>query len=59
MYTNSRASTDIAASQVDKYKVMLGLAAGEVSEESLAGWIRDHLPPGDDAAVHKPMARYG
>ena len=50
---------DIAASQEDKYEVMLGLAAGEVTEEGLARWIRDHLAPGDDDSVHEPTASYG
>jgi death-on-curing protein len=26
--------------------IMLGLAAGEIGEEELANWIRDHLPEG-------------
>ena len=33
-----------APSQAEATQIMLGLAAGDVSEESLARWIRDRLP---------------
>jgi death on curing protein len=29
----------------DAIRVMLALAAGELSEDKLAGWLRDHLAP--------------
>lgn len=36
----------LTASPAEATVMILGLAAGEVSEESLARWIRDHLAPG-------------
>ena len=36
-------SVDIEASEKDKYVTFLKLAAGELSEEALADWIRSHL----------------
>jgi death-on-curing protein len=35
-----------APDQAQSTKIMLALAAGEVSEESLARWIRDNWPKG-------------
>ena len=35
--------TDLTASGTDKYGTMMRLAAGELSEEALAGWIRAHM----------------
>lgn len=35
-----------APSQEEATTMMLGLAAGEISESALARWIRDNLPPG-------------
>jgi death-on-curing protein len=35
--------TDLAASGADKYDTMVRLAAGGMSEEALAGWIRAHI----------------
>lgn len=34
---------DVSASQEEKYRAVFGLAAGEVSEEAFAQWLRDHL----------------
>lgn len=34
---------DLTASGTDKYDAMMRLAAGEMSEEALAGWIRAHM----------------
>ena len=33
---------DLKATQVEKYQTFLALAAGELSESDLAGWIRNH-----------------
>lgn len=33
----------IAATQIEKYELILGLAEGNVSEEMLADWIRTHM----------------
>lgn len=35
-----------APSQNEATVIMMGLAAGEISEAALARWIRDNLPPG-------------
>jgi len=35
----------LVATQVDAARVMLGLAAGQVSEAELAEWVRAHLEP--------------
>jgi death-on-curing protein len=37
-------NVDFDASPAEATAIMLGLAAGEVSEESLARWIRDNWP---------------
>jgi len=34
---------DLAATQEEKYLTFLRLAAGELTEEELAHWLRDHL----------------
>ena len=34
---------DIQASSEEKYQIWLALAAGKLSEEELASWIREHL----------------
>ncbi len=34
---------DLTASGTDKYKIFMALAAGELSEDALAEWIRDAL----------------
>ncbi|MDQ4060013.1 MAG: type II toxin-antitoxin system death-on-curing family toxin [Pseudomonadota bacterium] len=34
---------DIAADQATRLQVWLGLAAGRISEEDLAGWFREHI----------------
>lgn len=34
---------DLVASPEEKYRMFLGLAAGQVSEADFAGWIREHL----------------
>ncbi len=34
---------DLAASGADKYDTMMRLAAGDLSETELAGWIRAHI----------------
>ena len=36
---------DMEASQVEKYLTFINLAAGRVTEEDLAAWIRDRLRP--------------
>ena len=35
--------SDLVASPEDKYRMWLGLAAGQVRETELAPWIREHL----------------
>lgn len=35
--------TDLAATQEEKYSTFLALAAGALSEEELAAWVRAHL----------------
>lgn len=37
---------DFVVPEAEAAAAILGLAAGEISEESLARWIRDRLPPG-------------
>lgn len=34
---------DLVATQEEKYSTFLALAAGELSEEDLANWLRNHL----------------
>jgi death-on-curing protein len=34
---------DLVATQEEKYSIFLALAAGELSEEDLANWMREHL----------------
>lgn len=34
---------DLVASGADKYRIMMELAAGNLAEDALAAWIRDHL----------------
>jgi death on curing protein len=34
---------DLVATQEEKYSTFLALAAGELSEENLANWVRQHL----------------
>jgi death-on-curing protein len=34
---------DLVATQEEKYSIFLALAAGELSEEDLANWVRTHL----------------
>jgi death-on-curing protein len=34
---------DLTASEAEAYEIVMGVAAGEVSEESLAQWFRDNL----------------
>ncbi|MCA1568334.1 MAG: type II toxin-antitoxin system death-on-curing family toxin [Acidobacteria bacterium] len=36
---------NLAATQEEKYSIFLALAAGELSEEALAEWVRAHLEP--------------
>lgn len=36
-------SFDLTASEAEAYEIVMGVAAGEVSEDSLAQWFRDHL----------------
>jgi death-on-curing protein len=36
---------DVLASQEEKYLTFLRLAEGELSEEALAAWVRDHSSP--------------
>jgi death on curing protein len=38
---------DLEAPPEQATAILLGLAAGEVSEEALAGWIADHIKPVD------------
>lgn len=35
----------LVANDPDLYPVFLGLAAGEISEDELTGWLRDHVRP--------------
>ena len=39
--------SDFVATQQEKYKTFLALAAGEITEEALATWIRARLVPRD------------
>ena len=36
---------NLSATQEEKYSIFLTLAAGELSEEALAKWVRAHLEP--------------
>ncbi len=36
---------DLHATQEEKYRAMMDLAAGSLSEQEYADWIRSHLPP--------------
>jgi len=36
---------DLAASQEDRYLTWMALAAGELDEVALAGWLREHARP--------------
>ncbi|MEM8865939.1 MAG: type II toxin-antitoxin system death-on-curing family toxin [Planctomycetota bacterium] len=38
---------DIKAAQEEKYQAMYSLAAGELSEDAFAKWLREHLSTGD------------
>lgn len=40
---------DLTASLADRYTTFLRLAAGELSEEELAAWLRDNSAPRPDA----------
>ena len=33
----------LSATQIDAIKVMLGLVAGDMTEEALADWLRGHI----------------
>ena len=47
---------DLAASPAERYRTMIGLAAGDLEEAELASWLRDHTRPD---AVSEGQARYG
>lgn len=47
---------DLVGDLVDRYPVFLGLAAGEIDEDELAAWLRDHARPD---RVSEPAAGYG
>ena len=46
----ARTACDFAPDQAQATAIILALAAGEVSEESLARWIRDNWPAADHSA---------
>ena len=35
----------LVATQVDATLTMLGVAAGDIAEDTFAGWLRDHIQP--------------
>lgn len=50
---------ELVASTEDKYLTFLALGEGRLNETKLAGWLRAHMPPGNDDSIHEPRARYG
>ena len=42
---------DLDATQEEATAIVLGLAAGEIPEEVLAGWIADHMKPLDAPGI--------
>jgi death on curing protein len=49
---------DLVATDEEKYIAMLSLAAGEISEEEFAAWLRPRLTPGAAHGVHDKRGRY-
>ena len=48
----------LIASDEDKYVTMLALAEGSLPEADFATWLRRHIAPVPDKALHEPRARY-
>lgn len=48
----------LMASEEDKYVTTLSLAEGSLSEPDFAAWLRRHIAPTADNALHEPRARY-
>ncbi len=46
---------DLVGDLAERYPVFLGLAAGEIDEQELAAWLRDHARPN---RVGEPAAGY-
>jgi len=46
----------LVADDADLYQVFLALAAGELTEQALAAWLRDHARP---ERVSEELAEYG
>ncbi len=49
---------DLAATDEEKYIAMLSLAAGELSEEGFAAWLRPRLTPRAVHGVHEKRGTY-
>ena len=49
---------ELVASDEEKYVAMLALAAGELSEDDFAVWLRPRLIPGAPSGVHEKRGRY-
>jgi len=45
------------ASAEEKYSAMIALAAGELTEQDFAAWLREHIHGPDRNAVHEPQVR--
>jgi len=50
--------SELLASDEDKYVAMLSLAAGELSEDDFAAWLRPRLKPRKPHGVHEKPGRY-
>lgn len=46
---------DLVGDLVDRYPIFLGLAAGEIDEDELTAWLREHARPD---RVSEPAATY-
>ncbi len=49
---------ELDASEEEKYVQMVALAEGSLPEAGFADWLRRHLRPRPDAAVHEPRKAY-
>lgn len=49
---------ELDASEEEKYVQMVALAEGSLPEAGFADWLRLHLRPRPDAAVHEPRKAY-
>ena len=46
------------ASEEEKYVQMVALAEGSLTEEAFAGWLRGHMHPRSDRAIHESRRAY-